>query len=105
MKEKPNEGRLPAVNPEKCDGCGRCASACPTGAVRVPNAGSCAKCVKYCLSLDVPCSRESQPFAYETCDACGRCIEACLTGALFWTGREAALARQPLARPRGPAEP
>ena len=98
-------GRLPAVDPGRCDGCGRCASVCPTGAVRVPNAGSCAKCVKYCLSFDVPCSRESLPFDYEACDACGRCIDACTTGALSWTDRGQALQRQPPARGQGAADP
>lgn len=89
--------RLPTVDPARCDGCGRCASACPTGAVRVPSADSCAKCVRYCLSLEVPCSRESLPFRYEACDGCGRCLEACHTGALSWADRERALARQPAA--------
>ena len=90
--EAPVAARLPVVDLARCDGCGQCADVCATGAVRAPNAGACAKCVKYCLSLEVPCSREAHPFSYERCDACGRCVQACPTGAIAWASREAALA-------------
>lgn len=69
----PNQAILPdkktgarTVDPEKCDGCGRCISACPWQAIaQNPETGIAIKCI-----------------------TCGSCVEACPTGALAiaeWT--------------------
>ncbi|HEY3452038.1 MAG TPA: 4Fe-4S binding protein [Myxococcales bacterium] len=82
--------RLPIVDLARCSGCGECAARCPTGAVRAPQGGACARCVKYCLSFEVPCRREARPFRYELCDSCGKCVKACASGAIVWTSAGAA---------------
>lgn len=60
-----NAARL-SLRPERCDGCGRCVSACPVDAIRV-----------------------SQPFIlvdWRACNGCYGCVEACDTGAIERVG-------------------
>ncbi|MGC4120690.1 MAG: 4Fe-4S binding protein [Myxococcales bacterium] len=82
--------RLPIVDLARCNGCGDCAAACPTGAVQAPQGGACSRCVKYCVSFEVPCSREVRPFRYALCDACGKCVKACASRAIVWTAASSA---------------
>jgi formate hydrogenlyase subunit 6/NADH:ubiquinone oxidoreductase subunit I len=76
--------KLPAVDPKKCNKCGRCIDACPSRAIAESSNYSCAKCIKYCMTMEVPCNPEYMVFDYEKCDTCGLCVTACPHEALFW---------------------
>lgn len=78
------DGRLPAVDAKKCKRCGKCIEACPIKAILESSNNCCAKCIKYCITLEVPCSPEYIVFDYEKCDACGSCISACPHEAITW---------------------
>ena len=87
---KKNDGRaglLPAVYASKCNSCYSCVEACPRKAILIPVNTTCAKCVKYCLTMEVPCSPELVVFSYDLCDGCGICVDACPHGAIYWFGR------------------
>jgi Na+-translocating ferredoxin:NAD+ oxidoreductase subunit B len=81
---KRSAGRLPVIDPGKCIACGKCAAACTRNAILEPMNTSCAKCVKYCISMEVPCNPEILIFDYSRCDACGACVSACPREALYW---------------------
>lgn len=59
-----------AIDAARCDGCGRCAPACPDGALRVE--GGVVRLV-----------------GERFCDGCGRCLPTCPPGALSIEEREA----------------
>ena len=75
---------LPAIDPLKCTDCRKCVPACPRGAIFEPLNLCCAKCVKYCMTLEVDCRRERPAVAVDRCDSCGLCIDVCATGAITW---------------------
>lgn len=58
------------INKEKCNGCGACASACPTGAIEM-------------IDGKANLTRENY------CDGLGDCLPACPTGAISFIVREA----------------
>ena len=58
----PEKPVIPIIDLEKCDGCGRCVTACPAEALRVT--GGKVRLVR------------------TDCDYCGECEEACPTGAI-----------------------
>ncbi len=69
--------KLPVIDSAKCVWCDACYEICPHSAIeKVPNP-VCDKCIKYCISMPVPCNREIYIFQYERCDSCGHCISAC----------------------------
>ena len=75
---------VPIVNTEKCIKCEKCVAACPKKAILKTIDSSCAKCIKYCISMKVPCNPDHYVFCYEHCDACGLCISACPVEAIHW---------------------
>ncbi|HPV41099.1 MAG TPA: 4Fe-4S binding protein [Spirochaetota bacterium] len=75
---------LPAVDAKKCKKCNLCINACPVNAILESTNNCCAKCIKYCISMEVPCSPEYIVFDYERCDACGKCLAACPHEAISW---------------------
>src|SRR5450759_3819809 len=73
-----------ALDPEACDGCGRCVRACPRHVLKV-GAGY--------IYVD-----------WERCDGCGRCVEVCDREAIeLRDGRGGGLPPRPSAAPVGPA--
>jgi epoxyqueuosine reductase QueG len=78
-------GSFPTIDPIQCTDCRKCISACPRGAIFEPLNVCCAKCVKYCMTIEVDCHREKPAVAVDRCDACGLCIDACAFGAIAWT--------------------
>ena len=76
--------RIPVVNAAHCKKFGKCVEICPRQAIAEPTNSTCSRCIKYCISLEVPCSPEHVVIMYDLCDSCGRCIEECPHDAIVW---------------------
>lgn len=59
---------IPALDPEKCSGCGICADKCPIAAITMDDEGS---------ATEFPAVKN------EICLGCGVCVSSCPNGALF----------------------
>ena len=46
----------PVIIANLCINCDECISICPTHAIYKKTVASCAKCIKYCISMKVPCN-------------------------------------------------
>jgi Pyruvate/2-oxoacid:ferredoxin oxidoreductase delta subunit len=66
----------------KCSSCGMCVSFCPHHAIEEPMNFCCAKCVKYCMTYEVPCESARIAICVERCDGCGLCIPCCPSDAI-----------------------
>ncbi len=75
--------KLPVIDFAKCTNCKECIEICPQNAIIESENFSCSKCIKYCVSMDVPCNPEKIIFSYEHCDVCGKCISACPSNAIY----------------------
>ncbi len=76
--------KIPELNPLLCTQCGTCIAACPQQAIVRTGSSQCAKCMKYCISLEVNCHPDYLVFIYEHCNSCGLCIETCPADAISW---------------------
>jgi Pyruvate/2-oxoacid:ferredoxin oxidoreductase delta subunit len=76
---------LPVIDVAKCTDCRKCVAACPKGAIFEPQNVGCAKCVQYCLSLEVDCRRQKPMISTGRCDSCGLCLAVCPVDAIAWT--------------------
>ena len=75
---------VPVIETGLCINCDKCIAACPVSAIFKTTDASCAKCIKYCISMKVPCNPDHYVFCYEHCNACGLCIPACPANAINW---------------------
>ncbi|HNX22505.1 MAG TPA: 4Fe-4S binding protein [Spirochaetota bacterium] len=80
--------KIPIVDQSKCVRCNNCVDICPGNAISVISNSCCAKCIKYCISLPVPCHPEYLTFDYSICNSCGICIDSCSHGVISWTDPE-----------------
>ncbi len=78
------KNRIPVVDSAKCAGCKKCMVACPNGVIVKTSKYICSKCIKYCITMKVPCNPNNIVFIYEQCDACGLCISECPNNAIYW---------------------
>ncbi len=78
---------IPVIDSSKCIRCDKCMIACPTGAIKNATNNTCAKCIKYCISMKVPCNPAHYVFSYKKCDACGLCVIACDVNAMYWVDK------------------
>ncbi len=76
--------QLPVIDYSLCTQCKICIEVCPSVVISDPVSFTCGKCVKYCITMEVPCSPDQFVFNYEVCDSCGICIEHCPTKAMYW---------------------
>ena len=101
------DGRLARIDPDKCTGCGVCASTCPRGVIRlVPrkravlsvcsaldrgqmvrencNSGciACGKCARECHFGAIKMKDNLPEIDYDKCMGCMQCADNCPTGAL-----------------------
>ena len=76
--------QIPVIDSDKCIRCEKCIIACPKNAIINSSNAACSKCIKYCLSMSVPCNPDHYIFCYEQCDSCGLCITACANDAIYW---------------------
>ncbi|HPS58631.1 MAG TPA: 4Fe-4S binding protein [Spirochaetota bacterium] len=76
--------QVPVVDIDKCTRCNACVKACPVNAISVALNTVCAKCIKYCIVLPVPCQPEYISFDYNRCTSCGLCIQSCQQDAVSW---------------------
>ncbi|MDD3877170.1 MAG: 4Fe-4S binding protein [Bacteroidales bacterium] len=77
-------GEIPSFIIEKCTFCKKCLEICPTRAISTIGEASCARCIKYCINMVVPCNPDHYIFSYEQCDSCGLCVFECPFGAIEW---------------------
>jgi len=70
------------INKHNCTKCGKCYEICKDGAVERVKNQFCSKCIRYCISLDVPCNTFYYLIVQEKCTSCGKCIESCPVGAI-----------------------
>jgi Pyruvate/2-oxoacid:ferredoxin oxidoreductase delta subunit len=89
---------FPIIDVDRCTDCRECISVCSRNAIFEPLNICCAKCMKYCMTLEVECKREKPAIGIDRCDGCGLCIPACPAGAITWSAVEQPGAR--LARNR-----
>jgi Pyruvate/2-oxoacid:ferredoxin oxidoreductase delta subunit len=68
---------MPCIAHALCDGCGICIARCPTRAMVEPGNSGCAKCVQYCITMEVPCLPAQVVVIDALCDGCGICAAAC----------------------------
>jgi len=78
------KNKYPVLDIEKCRKCRKCIEICPANAIFMSFNNCCAKCIKYCLSMDVPCHPGEIRFSYKFCNACGICIGSCPEKAIYW---------------------
>ena len=78
----------PVVDAAKCFSCKACVEACPKDAIACPLDLYCAKCMKYCAYMEVPCGPPVAAICYERCDGCGACVAACPQHAMTWRWAE-----------------
>ena len=76
--------KVPVVDVDKCTRCNACIKVCPADAVSIVLNTVCAKCIKYCIVLPVPCHPEFITFDYDKCTSCGLCIQSCVQNAISW---------------------
>lgn len=76
--------KLPAIDFDKCNRCRNCIKVCPNNAISISLDLACGRCVKYCLSMEVPCTPKEICFSYDKCSACGVCLDECPEKAIFW---------------------
>lgn len=82
--KKIEKAQLPVIDISKCTKCDKCYIICPHGAIVKESSSACAKCIKYCISMKVPCSPESYIICHEQCNACGLCFSYCPEQAIYW---------------------
>jgi Pyruvate/2-oxoacid:ferredoxin oxidoreductase delta subunit len=75
--DKDDSGKIPVIDIAKCVKCSKCIIICPAQAIVNERSMSCARCIKYCITMEVPCNTDNYIFDYQKCNSCGLCISEC----------------------------
>lgn len=78
------EQRIPVINSEKCVVCDLCVEICPVDAIVKDSVTICSRCIKYCISMEVPCKPVCYVIYGDICTSCGLCISECKNNAISW---------------------
>lgn len=84
MEKKVEIKRVPVIDTLRCTLCGSCMDVCPHNVIEKVRTSFCDKCVRYCVTMDVPCNPNHLIFHYNDCDSCGKCVENCEYDAIYW---------------------
>lgn len=79
-----NSFTVPVIDSSKCKRCDLCITVCPTTAIQKVTTNACAKCIGYCLTMQVPCNPVHYVIVYDQCDSCGLCVSSCPHNAIYW---------------------
>ncbi len=82
-----NSHPIPLVDLHKCTRCGTCIEVCQVNAISIIRSQFCSRCIKYCLTMEVPCHSDQLVFDYGLCTGCGDCQLKCLEGAIRLTNQ------------------
>ena len=74
----------PSIDSARCVNCKACLDCCPNQAIEEAFDYCCSKCIKYCLTMEVPCTPTRIAIYRERCDGCGLCVSACPHGAIHY---------------------
>lgn len=78
------ENKIPVIDITKCTVCNKCINICKEKVIMKTDNQSCAKCIKYCIMMKVPCKPDNYSFNYLLCTACGDCVSICPEQAIYW---------------------
>jgi len=76
--------KIPIIDFSGCIRCELCIQVCPEQAIYKSRSSVCEKCIKYCISMEVPCNPFIYVFDYKTCNSCGKCVSQCPVKAISW---------------------
>lgn len=83
MKDK----KIAVVDLSICTRCGTCIEVCPENAIFMSRSQFCSRCIKYCITMEVPCHSDQLVFDYGRCTGCGDCQLNCPEGAITLTNQ------------------
>jgi len=75
---------IPVIDSSTCKRCDFCMTVCPRAAIQKAKSNACAKCIGYCLTMNVPCNPMHYVISYDQCDSCGLCVSTCPHEAIYW---------------------
>lgn len=75
--------QFPVIDCTKCSRCEKCIGICPEQAIKLVRSISCSRCIRYCLSMDVPCNQYHVEIDVSKCTLCGLCLGICDDNAIF----------------------
>jgi ferredoxin len=65
------------IQHQHCITCSKCVELCPQNALSLNSDQYCSRCIRYCMSMDVPCHLYHIEVDVYKCNDCGICIEHC----------------------------
>jgi ferredoxin len=70
------------VDNHLCIKCGQCIEVCMDNAIIKMKNQFCSKCIRYCMTIEVPCNPIQYIIDETQCKLCGKCLDLCPVGAI-----------------------